>query len=167
MVLGYEHDSFEDFPEFRSLNKPLMKNGLVVISHNVKRWYEGHKHIGKLADGTKVTLPSGWLILEPRFLLDDSFPFGCYAFYCDGILSYIGSSANLFRRIESHLPRGFSQINITEWGTFSSVVIKYRYARKPFDWLTLEAKFIRRLQPRFNLAGVITRNLRYVGGNRY
>lgn len=78
----------------------------------------------------------------------------CYAIYFDGQLFYIGSTNNLRNRFSGHAIRwGYAKNLITPWGEFPDDIfihIKYKPSKKYGDWLMLEARLIRRLQPDFN-----------------
>jgi excinuclease UvrABC nuclease subunit len=105
-----------------------------------------------------------WYAEEPISLsrgyasLHDLFPQrpGCYAIYCDGILSYIGQTTNLYKRIYSYNFRvGFSPMIITPWGSFNHVLVKFRVPRVYGEWAMTELRLIRRLQPKFNCVGSV------------
>lgn len=78
----------------------------------------------------------------------------CYVIYFDGQLKYIGSTNNLRNRFSGHSIRyGYAKNLVTPWGIFDfplSMVIKYKPSKKYGDWLMLEARLIRRVQPEFN-----------------
>ncbi len=78
----------------------------------------------------------------------------CYAVYFDGALKYIGSTNNLRNRFSGHAFRySYGQSFITPWGEFPTpldICIKFKPSRVYGDWLMLEARLIRRLQPMFN-----------------
>ena len=79
----------------------------------------------------------------------------CYAIYLNGSLKYIGSTNNLRNRFSGHAFRySYGKSFITPWGDFPlplNFSIKYRPSKKYGDWLMIEARLIKRLQPVFNL----------------
>jgi excinuclease UvrABC nuclease subunit len=82
---------------------------------------------------------------------------GVYAVFINHRLVYIGQSANVRSRILGghafHYARYSSSIE-TPWGaTPCSVTFKVRASRSYGDWLAIEARLVRRLQPRFNSIG--------------
>lgn len=78
----------------------------------------------------------------------------CYAIYLNGSLMYIGSTNNLRNRFCGHQFRySYGKSFITPWGDFPIPLdfkIKYRPSKRYGDWLMVEARLIRRLQPEFN-----------------
>lgn len=78
----------------------------------------------------------------------------CYALYFDGELKYIGSTNNLRNRFSGHAIRyGYGKDLITPWADFPHTVritLKFKESRRYGDWLMIEARLIRRLQPAFN-----------------
>ena len=78
----------------------------------------------------------------------------CYAIYFDGDLKYIGSTSNLRNRFCGHSIRhGYAKNIHTPWGDFSNttkIELKYKASIKYGDWLMIEARLIKRLQPEFN-----------------
>lgn len=78
----------------------------------------------------------------------------CYVLYFDGVMKYIGSTNDLRNRYSGHAIRySYGKELITPWGYFDNNVeisIKYRPSKKYGDWLMVEARLIRRLQPPFN-----------------
>jgi excinuclease UvrABC nuclease subunit len=78
----------------------------------------------------------------------------CYALYFNGMLKYIGSTKNLRNRFSGHgIRHGYAKDIITPWGDFPNsvgIVIKYKPSKRYGDWLMVEARLIRRLQPEFN-----------------
>jgi hypothetical protein len=78
----------------------------------------------------------------------------CYVIYFDGELRYIGSTGNLRNRFCGHAFRySYGKSFITPWGEFDlpiNITIKLRPSRRYGDWLMVEARLIRRLQPVFN-----------------
>lgn len=104
----------------------------------------------------RVVDPSGrWKRLSPPFR-NGEVPnvAGCYVFYINGNIAYIGSSNGLWRRIRSYQFRrvGSSNTFKTYWGT-GEVCLKYRTSDVYGDWLMIEARLIRRLKPPFNISG--------------
>jgi excinuclease UvrABC nuclease subunit len=78
----------------------------------------------------------------------------CYVLYFDGELKYIGSTNNLRNRFSGHAIRyGYGKNLHTPWGDFSddvNILIKYKPSKKYGDWLMVEARLIKRIQPLFN-----------------
>lgn len=79
----------------------------------------------------------------------------CYAIYFNGALKYIGSTNNLRNRFSGHAFRhSYGKSFLTPWAEFElplSMLIKFKPSRRYGDWLMLEARLIRRLQPPFNV----------------
>ena len=77
-----------------------------------------------------------------------------YAFYFDNELVYIGSTVNLKKRLNSYRFRiSFGRI-VTNWGRFdkdTKIEVKFKCSKKYGYWLMLEARLIKRLQPKFNI----------------
>jgi excinuclease UvrABC nuclease subunit len=86
---------------------------------------------------------------------------GCYAVfavYNDGTqILYIGSAENLKTRLENghriELCR-YRDFCKTPWGVFKHIVVKCRVSKRYGDWLMIEARLIRRLQPPGNTRGI-------------
>lgn len=80
---------------------------------------------------------------------------GVYAVYCDGVLIYIGQSADVLKRLESYkMNYGFSNGRIyTPWGFCKDLYVKVRSARRMGEHLMIEARMIARLKPKFNCVG--------------
>jgi excinuclease UvrABC nuclease subunit len=82
---------------------------------------------------------------------------GVYVFLLNGKTVYVGSSANLAKRLASHLriTRGIlSDPPIPIWQqTLLACRIKFKRSRRFGDWLMLEARLIRRLRPAANVIG--------------
>lgn len=78
----------------------------------------------------------------------------CYVIYFNSELKYIGSTNDLRNRFSGHSIRyGYWNELITPWGDFpnsTNFIIKYKPSRKYGDWLMLEARLIKKLQPAFN-----------------
>jgi len=78
-----------------------------------------------------------------------------YAFYFNGELVYIGSTINLKARLISYRFRiQFGKL-MTKWGIFdidTKVIVKYRVSVKYAEWLMVEARLIKRLQPKYNIS---------------
>lgn len=78
----------------------------------------------------------------------------CYVVYINGQLKYIGSTNDLRNRFSGHAFRySYAKTFITPWAEFDTPVlveIKFKPTRRYGDWLMLEARLIRRLQPAFN-----------------
>ena len=96
---------------------------------------------------------------------------GCYAVYENGVLVYVGSSANLAARCRVYFTKSrmrgrfdygdpaldFPQF-VTPWGFRhhgNAVTVKVKVSRRLGDWLMREYRLIRRLQPRENRAGIV------------
>ncbi len=86
---------------------------------------------------------------------------GCYALYIDGRLVYIGSSGNIYARLSIY--RRACHISTqtepgpllqTPFGSGGSLTAKIKLSRRYGDWLMVEARLIRRLQPCANTLGV-------------
>ena len=80
---------------------------------------------------------------------------GCYVIYGDGRLLYVGQSSNVRSRLAIHRKRWQWRHGpiVTNWGTFSSMLVKVRYSEKSGDWLMREYRLINRLKPPMNSAG--------------
>lgn len=79
-----------------------------------------------------------------------------YVFYCDGVVTYIGQSGNVKKRIGQYSIRMEDHgLIVTPWGVFRSVVVKVRYGRRFGEWAMRELRLIRRLQPRGNSVGLL------------
>lgn len=75
---------------------------------------------------------------------------GVYAFYLDEKLVYIGSSGNIYHRLNEHsygYYRGRDGNFVTHWGNGWRLWVKVRYSGKFGDWLMRELRLIRRLKP--------------------
>lgn len=99
-----------------------------------------------------LSFDGGW----PMFAPDSP---ACYAIYLDGVLSYIGQTASLRKRLAGHkidLCRYSEHINST-WGQFDKITIKAHFGVKFGDWAMRELRLIRRLQPPLNCVGSIKR----------
>lgn len=99
----------------------------------------------------------------------------CYAIYGDGKLFYIGSTKNLNKRILQHksaksIRRKKSWESwVTIWGTFKTILVKYRPAKVYGDWAMVELRLIKRLNPPGNrVVGHPARSVaRIAAGERY
>lgn len=78
----------------------------------------------------------------------------CYALYFNGRLKYIGSTNNLRNRFSGHAIRyGYAKNLHTPWGVFDlplNIDLKYKPTQKYGDWLMIECRLIKRIQPQFN-----------------
>jgi len=78
----------------------------------------------------------------------------CYVIFFNDEMKYIGSTNDLRNRFSGHSFRYGYWNNIhTPWGEFPATtkfVIKYKPSKKYGDWLMIEARLIKRLQPQFN-----------------
>lgn len=82
-----------------------------------------------------------------------------YFFRFDEKYIYIGSTDNLSQRIEQHgLNYGYGGEILTVWGTAKRVEFKYRVCRRFAEWLMVEARLIKRLQPKLNRRGTKNRH---------
>jgi hypothetical protein len=75
------------------------------------------------------------------------------------MLEYVGSARNLADRLRGRfyrevLPEQASRIRHSEWGSFYSIVIKYRLAKKLGEHLMGEYRLINKLKPRRNQSGL-------------
>ena len=79
---------------------------------------------------------------------------GVYAIYGDGQLLYIWQSENIAKRLLSGHKANYAHYSnaiILPWGRFKTVTIKVKRSRRFGDWLTDEARLIRRLSPPGNV----------------
>lgn len=78
----------------------------------------------------------------------------CYVIYFNGEMRYVGSTGNLRNRFSGHAFRyGYGKTFITPWGEMPmpfDMRIKFKPSRRYGDWLMIEARLIRRLQPMLN-----------------
>ena len=118
---------------------------------------------------------AGWLTetrdwyknYRPRFGTIDKG--GVYAWYGDGVLTYIGSSERLDDRIGQYFVDGSIEIRDdgtynTKWGVFVELDLKVRMARYFGEWATLELRLIRRLKPRGNIRSKYPRKKQHSKG---
>ncbi len=95
-----------------------------------------------------------WVEFDTYALLEAPKLPACYAIYMDDRLRYIGSTDRFRVRMQSHLKvTGYSGWSTTPWGQFKSVKVKAKFPSRYGDWLTLEARLLRRLRPEFNKKG--------------
>ena len=81
----------------------------------------------------------------------------CYVIYFDDVLSYIGQTEDLAKRLSMHgLRVAYGNRYVTKWGVFNSVKVKVRFGDKMGDWAMREIRLINRLKPAMN----------WVGGNK-
>lgn len=79
---------------------------------------------------------------------------GVYVIIADGTVLYVGQSENVAARIAAYNIRfGLGGSVFTRWGAHRRVAVKVRYTERYGDWLMIEARLIRRLQPKFNIRG--------------
>jgi hypothetical protein len=102
--------------------------------------------------GKRTTSPApyAWRTLSPFY---ESAPRvgGCYAFYFNGVLSYVGQTQNLYSRLRSHDIRpDYGNEFFTPWGTVQDVIIKIKVGRRFGEWAMREQRLIRRLRPMHN-----------------
>lgn len=79
----------------------------------------------------------------------------CYVIYLDGVLSYIGQTIDLRKRMAAHkidVCRYSSHTN-TCWGQFDQVIVKAHFGVRYGDWAMRELRLIRRLSPPMNFVG--------------
>lgn len=98
---------------------------------------------------------SRWVSLDAGFPMMLPAKPACYVIYLDGVLSYVGQTNDLRKRIRAHgidLAR-YSDGYDTPWGQFDSVEIKARFGTVFGDWAMREARLIARLQPAMNCVG--------------
>jgi hypothetical protein len=80
---------------------------------------------------------------------------GCYALRADGKILYVGSTNQLYRRIKQHgWLVGDGGVYVKDRGFISGATVSYRKSIRAGDWLMVELRLIRRLQPAFNKAGM-------------
>ena len=93
-----------------------------------------------------------WVTMNPTGILPRC---ACvYAFYLDGVLTYIGQTSDLRNRISEHRIRwGYANQVITPWGESKNVVMKVSWSRRYGDWAMRELRLIRRLHPPGNVRG--------------
>lgn len=98
---------------------------------------------------------SRWVSLDAGFPMMFPAKPACYVIYLDGVLSYIGQTNDLRKRMAGHgidicrYSEGFD----TPWGQYDDVVIKARFGSRFGDWAMREARLIARLQPPLNCVG--------------
>jgi excinuclease UvrABC nuclease subunit len=78
-----------------------------------------------------------------------------YAFYINGELVYIGSTINLRSRMSGYKFKEVDGKMLTPWRkrveSKSVIEVKYKSSKFYGYWLMLEARLIKRLQPKFNI----------------
>jgi excinuclease UvrABC nuclease subunit len=83
---------------------------------------------------------------------------GCYVFYLDDRLVYVGSTSNFRSRMSTHARSCRHNMFVnrfeTTWGPCQHFYIKWKPSRKFGDWLMYEARLIKRLQPIGNYMGI-------------
>lgn len=106
-----------------------------------------------------TTRRTPWTSVHPYYHWELPKEPGCYAFYMDGELVYIGQTQNLRSRLGMHNVRpGYYGEMITPWGTCKSVSLKIKTAIKYGEWAMRELRLIRRLKPPSNRSGAGGRN---------
>ena len=103
-----------------------------------------------------------WLSISPvhGFYLPSDLPPCVYVFIGDGVPLYVGQTTNLRARLRTHCFRySYDNKVMTPWNIPDpkTAVLKVKFSERFGDWLMLEARLIRRLQPRCNVAGVRSR----------
>jgi hypothetical protein len=74
-----------------------------------------------------------------------------YVFYGNGRPVYIGSTSNLFARLHGHrISRLSAHRWATPWGTFRTLWVKYRIAKRYGEWAMAELRLIRRVPTEAN-----------------
>jgi excinuclease UvrABC nuclease subunit len=77
---------------------------------------------------------------------------GVYAFVRAGRVVYVGQSTNLRKRLASYAYR-WSEGRWRIDPRIDGCVVKVSRSRRYGDWLMREARLIRRLRPKYNVAG--------------
>ncbi len=118
--------------------------------------YWKHRHNGEFK---KNRCGRNWYRFD---LLEDRLPrIPCvYVIYFDGVISYVGSTINLYRRFNEchkikvkdiYAGKGkLKQLYSTRWGDFSDAYVKVRFSDFLGDWAQKEIYLIDRIRPRFN-----------------
>lgn len=98
---------------------------------------------------------SRWVIVDdPWSYHEFEMRGGVYVVYADGVLIYIGQSANVRARIGRHKIRlTLHNQYHTPWGHFNRLLVKVSYCRRFGEWAMREMRLIRRLRPRENSLG--------------
>lgn len=112
---------------------------------------------------------SKWLTIDPLEVRPVPALPGCYVIYLDGVLSYIGQSANLRKRFFGHGINyaRYSNWIVTPWGYFRSVHAKVRFASNLGDQAMREVRLIHRLRPPINVVGSTgLRRINFTKGDR-
>lgn len=113
--------------------------------------------IGRVRAQAWRQLAVRWVKYNPLEDRIESGP-GCYVFYLDGQLTYIGQSADVKKRIASYRLRyGYNNCVLTPWGDAFTVHVKIRYSLRYGDWAMRELRLIKRLQPFGNCVGSVRR----------
>jgi excinuclease UvrABC nuclease subunit len=101
----------------------------------------------------------GWQRLDgiseiPFWPRETSRAAGCYAFFMNDRLVYVGSSQNLQRRLLDYLiSPSYSTGISTPWGFCDTAHVRFKVSRRYGDWLMWEARLIKRLRPPMNTIG--------------
>lgn len=78
-----------------------------------------------------------------------------YAFYVNDELVYIGSTVNLRVRMSAYRFKDVGEKTMTPWRKSipprAKIEVKYKGSKIYGYWLMLEARLIKRIQPRFNI----------------
>lgn len=78
----------------------------------------------------------------------------CYVIYLDGVVTYIGQTIHLAKRMYAYEFRyAYSNNVITPWGFTHRLIVKYRPSIRYGDWAMIELRLIKRLQPPQNCVG--------------
>lgn len=99
---------------------------------------------------------SKWVTLNPENLSDIPRLPACYVIYLDNKLSYIGQSANVYKRFYNYGigPTRYSNYGSqTPWGRVRQITVKFRFSTRYGDWAMRELRLIHRLRPPLNCVG--------------
>lgn len=112
-------------------------------------------------------MPGRWREFDPLAHVDLPLNMpAVYAIYIDGELVYIGQTANLRGRFQTHhLRPGYARNIITPWGDLpgsAKITAKAKPSRRYGDWAMIELRLIRRLRPRLNCTFVNSRHAKRV-----
>jgi excinuclease UvrABC nuclease subunit len=76
---------------------------------------------------------------------------GVYVIYLDGVISYVGQSSDISKRLKTHIQIAhYSSMCVTPWGRYRDVFVKVSYSKKYGDWAMRELRLIKKLQPQYN-----------------
>lgn len=80
---------------------------------------------------------------------------GVYVIFCYGIVMYVGSSRRMSHRMAQHFQTADRFSCTRFWPAMDSLTGKYCESEKYADWLTKEARLIRKLSPHCNVIHVL------------